>query len=124
MILGNRDTRMKFNSLEEMMQQSLRDPIVLSAAIENDIRSVLGSEIHKAMEEKNIGIRNLAKMMGVSRSQVRRLLYLEIGGDLMLSTIVRAIVVLGPKTNSFAQITQSYCIMSIAASELDVDLKI
>jgi hypothetical protein len=30
----SRGIRMKFNSLEKMMQQSLRDPIVLSDAIE------------------------------------------------------------------------------------------
>lgn len=68
------------------------------AAKENNLRRELAFVFDKARMEKGLSLRGLAKEMGTSLPQIRRLLHLEHGGSLTLMTLVRACDTLGITT--------------------------
>lgn len=61
-----------------------------TAAIENELRRKISHAFQRELACKKISPNILAKNIGISMSQCRRLLHQEVGGNLRLSTIVRA----------------------------------
>jgi AraC-like DNA-binding protein len=65
------------------------------AGRENAIRRILAKQINLERQARGWTVEELARQAGVSRPQTLRALYLEVGSNLMLSTIVRIADVLG-----------------------------
>lgn len=82
-----------FALLEEMEE----DRDVRTAALENSIRRNIASTLDEHRKAKGLSLRELAKEMGTSLSQVQRILHREQGGNLTLRTLVRAVDTLGLK---------------------------
>jgi ribosome-binding protein aMBF1 (putative translation factor) len=78
------------NNLDRLIHEVLADPVARAAAAENALRRKIGTAIETARAERRLSIRNLAKEIGTSVSQVQRLLHREVGGSLTLRTVVRA----------------------------------
>lgn len=58
--------------------------------IENRLRRRIAEAFEEARRRKGLSVRELAKEMGTSLSQVQRLLHFEVGGSLTLRTVCRA----------------------------------
>ncbi|WP_155798744.1 helix-turn-helix domain-containing protein [Sorangium cellulosum] len=67
---------------------SVRD--ARTAFVENRLRRRIAESFEEARCRKNLSVRELAKEMGTSLSQVQRLLHHEVGGSLTLRTVCRA----------------------------------
>lgn len=82
------------DDLDELLDEINKEPTARCAMIENDLRRRIGAEFDFARKAKGVSIRDLAKEMQTSNSQVQRLLHTELGGSLTLRTLVRAADVL------------------------------
>ena len=87
------------DSYDALRAEILANVVTGAAFCENDFRRELSAEFDKARREKGMSIRDLAREMKTSLSQVQRLLHVEIGGDdsLTLRTLFRAAHVLDLK---------------------------
>jgi len=92
-----------FSDTVELVQKSHDARI---AAKENRLRRQLALTIRQAMVDKGISIRELARGMNSSKSQVQRLLHEEVGGSLTLKTLLRAADCLGYSTSIIFQSEQ------------------
>jgi len=66
-----------------------------TAARENNLRRQIATLLDEHRQAKGLSLRDLAKEMGTSLSQVQRILHHELGGNLTLRTLVRATDALG-----------------------------
>lgn len=97
------------DDFEALFREVLADPIAGAAACENDFRRMLGEYFENARRAKGLSVRELAKQMGTSLSQVQRLVHAEQGGksSITLRTIFRAAHVL--ELNVSAHIREKTC---------------
>src|SRR5688500_8414901 len=84
---------------ESLRLQILADQRALLAASEDDLRRSLAEQINAARREAGFSLRDLAKKMGTSLSQVQRLLHEDQGGTLTLRTICLAADALGHRAS-------------------------
>jgi len=82
-------------SFEGLKKLVLSNTDARTAAKENSLRRDLARPIRLTMEKLDISTKDLAKMIGVSKTQVRRLQHKEGGGNLTLNIICRAADALG-----------------------------
>jgi ribosome-binding protein aMBF1 (putative translation factor) len=66
------------------------DKVARTARIENNLRRNLGEILDNERIRQGLSIRDLAKELETSISQVQRVLHREVGGNLTLKTLVRA----------------------------------
>src|SRR5580765_2289032 len=78
------------DNYEALLEEAMRDPDVRVAFKENELRRVLGAAFDEARNAQELSVRDLAKKMNTSTSQVQRVLHNEVGGSLTLSTVCRA----------------------------------
>jgi len=87
---------------DRVVKTAMRDIVVRTSANENNIRRRMGEIFEASRKAQKISIRELAKRMKTSVSQVQRVLHKQVGGSLTLSTIVRACDVLGVEFSSIS----------------------
>jgi transcriptional regulator with XRE-family HTH domain len=85
---------MKTESFDDLLDLVLADRVARVARNENAARRKLAREFDAARNQKNLSVRELAKEMETSISQVQRLLHIESGSSLTMRTIFRAADVL------------------------------
>lgn len=81
-------------NLDEIIEEALKDPAILAAAIENDFRRTFAAVVADKCKADNIDIKALAASLGIKGVQLRRVLHDEVGGKLALSTVIRLSVAL------------------------------
>ena len=81
-------------SFDDLIQEVMRNPDARRASIENSLRRHIGLSFNAARKRKRLSVKRLAHKMDTSLSQVRILLHKELGGDLLLSTLIRAMNIL------------------------------
>ena len=80
-----------FESYDDFAREILDENVEIRAASkENTLRRRLAVALQQAREMRGISIRELAKKIGTSLSQVQRVMHEEVGGSLTLRTIVKA----------------------------------
>lgn len=82
-------------SWDALTEEVLQDPVARVSYRENNLRREIADRVAQACEQQGISVEALASRMGCSSLQVRRLLHMEVGGNLSLTTIVRAADALG-----------------------------
>ena len=83
------------HDLEALMREVLDDPTARVAYQENELRRALARAIDRERVAKRMSVRELAKAMDSSASQVQRLLHKDLGGSITLRTLCRAAEALG-----------------------------
>lgn len=78
------------NNWEEIDEDVLEDRASRCADIENSLRRKIAEAFNEARDAGKLSVRDLARELETSVSQVQRLLHEELGGSLTLRTIVRA----------------------------------
>lgn len=78
-----------------------------TAYTENRLRRTLAESLNEARLHKGLSVRDLAKAMHTSVSEVQRLLHEEVGGSLTLRTVCRAADALGMKVA--IHVRDGYC---------------
>lgn len=78
-----------------MINEIMNNDEARYAAIENRIRRTIGLVVCKEMKKQNLSLDDMQDLMGPPVSQLRRLLHNELGGQLTLYTICRALDILG-----------------------------
>ena len=81
--------------VETLFRELLQNDRVRWAYKENGIRRELARAFGDARARRGLSVRELAKQLQTSSSQVNRLLHIEAGGSLTLSTLCRAADTLG-----------------------------
>lgn len=82
-------------SFSDLMREVLGTVDAGAALRENTIRRKIAVEFEAARKAQGLSVRDLAKKMGTSVSQIERLRHEELGGSLTLRTICKAAQVLG-----------------------------
>jgi len=82
-------------SFNKLVEEVMSDKAARYAAIENNIRRKIGLVVCKEMKRQCISYEDMEDLMGPPASQLRRLLHDELGGQLTLYTICRALDVMG-----------------------------
>lgn len=75
---------------DALLEEALGNRDARTAYVENGLRRRLAVSFDEARELKGMSVRQLARAMGTSLSQVQRLLHSEVGGSLTLRTVCRA----------------------------------
>lgn len=83
------------SSWDELLAKTLESSNARAAYDEIRLRQRLAKVIRKEMDERSISIREMAKKLDTSVSQIQRLLNEDIGGSLTLLTVVKAANALG-----------------------------
>lgn len=76
--------------LDLLLREVLDDATARVAYDENELRRALADAIEAARIAKRLSVRQLAKAMHSSPSQVQRLLHKDLGGSITLRTLCRA----------------------------------
>jgi hypothetical protein len=82
---------MSSTSFDKIVKEIMSDKAVRCAAIENGIRRTIGRIVCKEMKRQDLDFDDMQDFVGPPTSQLRRLLHDELGGQLTLYTICRAL---------------------------------
>lgn len=84
---------------DAVVREVLSNHDARTAYMENRLRRCLAESLDEARRHHGLSVRDLAKAMHTSASEVQRLLHKELGGSLTLRTVCRAADVLGMRVS-------------------------
>ena len=96
-MMGEREVTMaaENSDFDNLVNEVLAVQDARTAYLENRLRRALADSFEEARKKKDMSVRQLAKEMETSVSQVQRLLQRDVGGSVTLRTVCRAADVLG-----------------------------
>ena len=81
-------------TLDEMINEAMKDPVVRAGSIENKFRREFAEAVRSICEENGVDIEALALSLDIKQAQLRRVLHDELAGNLHMSTVFRLMVAL------------------------------